>query len=153
MGVMYIGDHGALKGGFDFVVSNASDPYFANTGLNNGDKLVALVGYEWDAIVNNGFTPAGLVTLASSLVTPQEIAPGIPVTPTQISHATRYTAAGGGKVFSTGSIQWVWALDSDQGFDSVDPPRVDTRAQQIFVNVLSDMGARPTTPNPGLVVP
>ena len=153
MGVMYIGDHGALYGGFDFVVSNASDPYYANTGLNNGDRLIALVGYEWDGIVNNGFSPTGLVTLGSSTVTPETIAPGIPVTTTQISNATRYTAPGGGKVFATGSIQWVWALDSDQGFDPVNPPRVDARAQQIFVNVLSDMGARPTTPNPGLVVP
>ena len=106
-----------------------------------------------DGIVNNGFSPTGLVTLGSSTVTPETIAPGIPVTTTQISNATRYTAPGGGKVFATGSIQWVWALDSDQGFDPVNPPRVDARAQQIFVNVLSDMGARPTTPNPGLVVP
>ena len=153
MGVMYIGDHGALYGGFDFVVANASDPYFANTGLNNGDKLVGLVGYEWDAIVNNGFTPAGVVTLASSLVTPQEIAPGIPTTATQISHSVRYTAPGGGKVFSTGSIQWIWSLDSGDGISPVNPSRVDARAQQIFVNILSDMGARPTTPNPGLIVP
>lgn len=153
LGVMYIGDHGALYGGFDFVVSNAADPYYAFTGLNNGDKLLGLVGYEWDAIVNNGFTPSGLVTLGSSVVTPTEVAPGIPHTPTQISHAVRYTAPSGAKVFSTGSIQWVWALDGDRGFDFVLPTRVDSRAQQMFVNILRDMGVRPTTPNAGLVIP
>ena len=153
LGVMYIGDHGTLYGGFDFVVSNAADPYYAFTGLNNGDKLLGLVGYEWDAIVSNGFTPSGVVTLSSSVVTPTQFAPGIPSTPTQISHAVRYTAPSGAKVFSTGSIQWVWGLDGDRGFDFVLPPRVDTRAQQMFVNILRDMGVRPTTPNAGLVVP
>jgi Domain of unknown function (DUF4082) len=153
MGVMYIGDHGALYGGFDHVVTNAGDPYYAFTGLNNGDKLTGLVGYEWDAIVNNGFTPSGLVTLGSSVVTPTEIAPGIPSTATQIAHAVRYTAPSGAKVFSSGSVQWVWGLDSDRGFDFVTPPRTDLRAQQMFVNILRDMGVRPTTPNSNLVIP
>ncbi len=153
MGVMYIGDHGALYGGFDHVVTNATDPYYAFTGLNNGDKLTGLVGYEWDAIVGNGFTPSGVVTLGSSVVTPTEIAPGIPSTATQTAHAIRYTAASGAKVFSSGSIQWVWGLDSDRGFDFVTPPRTDVRAQQMFVNILRDMGVRPTTPNTNLVVP
>ena len=153
LGVMYIGDTNDLSG-FDFVVSNASDPYYANTGLNNGDKLIGLVGYEWDAIVNNGFTPSGVVTLGSSVVTPNgAIAPGIPVTATQISNAVRYTAPSGAKVFSTGSIQWVWGLDDDHGLPYFVSPRVDTRAQQIFVNVLGGMGVRPTTPKPGLVIP
>ena len=149
MGVLYIGDHGALYGGFDHVVTNAADPYYAFTGLNNGDKLTALVGYEWDAIVNNGFTPSGIITLGSSTVTPTEIAPGIPSTPTQIAHAVRYTATSGAKVFSSGSIQWVWGLDSDL----VTTPRVDVRVQQMFVNILRDMGVRPATPNANLVVP
>jgi hypothetical protein len=151
-GVMYIGDTNDLSG-FDFVVSNAADPYYEFTGLNNGDKLIGLVGYEWDAIVSNGFTPSGVVTLSSSVVTPTVIAPGIPSTPTQISHAVRYTAPSGAKVFSTGSIQWVWGLDDDHGLVYFVPPRVDTRARQIFVNILRDMGVRPTSPNAGLVIP
>ncbi len=152
-GVMYIGDTNDISGS-DFVVSNASDPYFANTGLNNGDKLIGLVGYEWDAIVNNGFTPSGVVTLGSSVVTPNgAIAPGIPVTATQVSHAVRYTAPSGAKVFSTGSIQWVWGLDDDHGSAYSVAPRVDSRAQQIFVNILGGMGVRPTTPKAGLIIP
>ena len=153
MGVMYIGNHGALYGGFDHVVSNAADPYYAFTGLNNGDKLSGLVGYEWDAIVDNGFSPTGMVTLASSPVTATEFAPGVPAIPAQTAHAVRYTTASGAKVFSSGSIQWVWGLDSDRGFDFVTPPRVDVRVQQMFVNILRDMGVRPTTPNANLVVP
>lgn len=149
IGVMYIGDAGDLFGGFDYVVANSSDPYYANTGVVNGTIFSKLVGYEWDAVVNNGFSPQGLVILGSSTVTPTAIAAGQPQTATQISNAARYTATSGAKVFATGSIHWVWALDSA----FITPARVDARAQQFTVNVLSSMGAKPLTPNPGIVVP
>jgi hypothetical protein len=42
----------------------------------------------------------------------------------------------------------VWGLDSD----NVINPRVDIRAQQITINVLKDMGAKPQTPSSGIVV-
>lgn len=127
----------------------STDPYYANTGLQNGDALTGLVGFEWDAVVNNGFTPAGLTVLSQSPVSPTTIALGLPVGKNlNISNAVRYTAASSAKVFSTGSIQWMWGLDSDK----VTNPRVDPRAQQIAVNVFKDMKAIPTTPRPGLVV-
>jgi hypothetical protein len=151
LGVMYVGDVGAsnLYNGFDHVVTNAADPYYANTGLQNGSRLTGLVGYEWDAVVNNGFTPSGLVTLSQS---PTQTQGGLPLLPagtnSNIGNAVRYTAASGAKVFSTGSVQWVWGLDSDDVIN----PREDARAQQIAVNVFKDMGAIPTTPDAGIVV-
>jgi len=66
-----------------------------------------------------------------------------------VANASRYVAASGAKVFAAGSIQWMWGLDSDR----VTNPRASTAARQMFVNVLSDMGVRPATPNPGLIVP
>jgi hypothetical protein len=152
LGVGYIGDSGSesVYNGFDYVVSNAADPYYANTGLKNGDKLRALVGIEWDGLLNNNLTPNGLVVLSQSPVVARD--PGevlIPIgTDQTISNAVRYTAASGAKVFSTGSIQWIWGLDSD----GVTDPRVDPRAQQIAVNVFADMGAKPQTPSTGIVV-
>ena len=87
--------------------------------------------------------------LSQSPVSPTTIALGLPVGKNlNISNAVRYTAASSAKVFSTGSIQWMWGLDSDK----VTNPRVDPRAQQIAVNVFKDMKAIPTTPRPGLVV-
>ena len=151
MGVGYIGDTGNPYGGYDFVVSNASDPYYANTGLKNGDKLTGLVGYEWDGLLPNGFAPTGLVVLSQSPVPSSGLGSlGLlpPGTNDTISNAVRYTAASGAKVFSTGSVQWVWGLDSD----GVTNPRVDIRVQQIAVNVLKDMGAKPKTPSTGIVV-
>jgi hypothetical protein len=151
LGVGYIGDIGDIYGGFDYVVSNASDPYYAYTGLQNGDVLTGLVGYEYDGLLNNGLTPAGLVVLSQTPVPSSGL--GLlgllpPGTNDTISNAVRYTAPSGAKVFSTGSIQWVWGLDSDGVFN----PRVDIRAQQIAVNVFLDMGAKPQTPSSGIVV-
>ncbi len=151
LGVGYIGDWGSnnVYNGADYVVSNAADPYYANTGLNNGDKLTGLVGYEWDGLLNNGLTPTGLVVLSQSPVQPQGQLPLLPSgTNTTRSNAVRYTASSGAKVFSTGSIQWVWGLDSY----GVTNPRVDARAQQIAVNVFADMGTKPQTPASGIVV-
>jgi hypothetical protein len=183
LGVGYIGDWGTGNAfnGFDYVVSNASDLYYANTGLNNGDRLTGLVGYEWDGLLNNGLTPDGLVILSQSPVQFLGEQPQVPPgTNTAVSNAVRYTAASGAKVFSTGSIQWVWGLDSAWAttppvvesswlrrmknwlrgmkklwIDSprITNPRVDSRAQQIAVNVFADMGAKPQTPSVGIVIP
>jgi Domain of unknown function (DUF4347)/Domain of unknown function (DUF4082) len=144
LGVMYVGQTSNVTGGFDFVVSNAADPYYAGTGLKNGDKIPGLVGYEWDGVVNNGLTPNGLVILSSSPATPDAgVGPGLPTgTPTNVSNAVRYTAASGAKVFSSGSIQWVWGLNG-----SLTPnPRQSPLAQKIATNVFADLGAKTRTP-------
>ncbi|WP_392479074.1 N,N-dimethylformamidase beta subunit family domain-containing protein [Nostoc sp. C110] len=159
LGVMYGSDTTNLYGGFNFVVTNSSDFYYANTGLQNGDQLNLLMGYEWDFIVNNGSTPPGLVTLSESVVTPASVLPTFDEPPGEETlppnqdftkaHTTRYTASSGAKVFASGTNQWAWGLDSD----GVSPAREDIRAKQITVNVLADMGARPLTPNANLIVP
>lgn len=143
LGVMYTGLTNDFAGGFDFKVSNAADPYYAGTGLSNGDTIPKLVGYEWDAVVNNGLTPSGLVVLSESPVVPDGIAQNLPPgTNTNVSNAVRYTAASGAKVFSTGSIQWSWGLDSEL----TPSPRQSPLAQKITANVLADFGAQPQTP-------
>jgi Domain of unknown function (DUF4082)/Bacterial Ig-like domain (group 1) len=166
LGVMYTSDTGNVYGGYDFIVANASDPYYANTGLKNGDRLSLLVGYEWDSVVDGPTpsgvvlsSPSGLVILGRSTVVPNSVLPtfdepaGQETLPTNfdytISNAVRYTAPSGAKVFSTGSIQWVWGLDSDQ----VNPPREDNRAKQMVVNVFADMGVKPQSPSPNIIVP
>jgi Domain of unknown function (DUF4347)/Domain of unknown function (DUF4082) len=144
LGVMYVGQTSNVTGGFDFVVSNAADPYYVGTGLKNGDKIPGLVGYEWDGVVNNGLTPNGLVVFSSSIANPDAgVGPGLPAgTPTNVSNAVRYTAASGAKVFSSGSIQWVWGLNG-----SLTPnPRPNPLAQKIATNVFADLGAKVRTP-------
>lgn len=150
MGVMYTGDRDDVYGGYNFVVTNSTDPYYANTNFQNGDAMTLLVGYEWDAVVDNGFTPTGLVVLSQSSVSPTTLDTDLPPgTNTNISNAVRYTAPSGAKVFATGSIQWMWGLDSD----GVQTPRTDIRAKQMAVNILADMGAKPQTPDANIIVP
>jgi hypothetical protein len=155
LGVMYVAARSVIYGGFDFVVSNSIDPYYANTGLEDGDRLSQLVGYEWDAVIDNGASPNGLVVLSQSQFpeTPDKLSDqdlDLPLgTSPLISNAVRYTADSGAKVFSTGSIQWVWGLDSSD----VASPREDRRVKQIAANVFADMGARPLTPASTLIIP
>ncbi|MBE9189319.1 DUF4082 domain-containing protein [Gloeocapsopsis crepidinum LEGE 06123] len=159
LGVMYGSDTPNIYGGFNYVVTNSSDPYYANTGLQNGDQLSLLVGYEWDFIVNNGSTPPGLVTLSQSTVQPANLLPDFDEPPGERAlpsnqdftkaHSVRYTASSGAKVFASGTIQWAWGLDSD----GVSPAREDVRVKQITVNILADMGAKPQFPDNNVIVP
>lgn len=100
-----------LFDGFDFVVKNSTHPYYANTNLNDGDKLSGLVGFEWDAI-NLNASPSGLVVLSESVQSQnfdQAELEGFPAgTDPRISQAVSFTSASGAKVFSTGSIQFMW---------------------------------------------
>jgi hypothetical protein len=159
LGVMYGSDTSNIYGGYNFIVTNSSDPYYANTGLQNGNSLGLLVGYEWDFLVNNGAAPSGLVTLAQSTVVPAGTLPTFDEPPGERAlpnnqdftkaHAVRYTHSSGAKVFASGTIQWAWGLDSDD----VSPAREDNRVKQITVNILAGMGARPINPDAFLIIP
>jgi hypothetical protein len=59
------------------------------------------------------------------------------------------TVASGAKVFAAGSIQFAWGLDSD----GVYPAQADSRLKQFVINVLASMGARPITPDTGMIMP
>ncbi|AFY40834.1 N,N-dimethylformamidase beta subunit family domain-containing protein [Nostoc sp. PCC 7107] len=159
LGVMYGSDTPNIYGGSNFVVTNSNDPYYANTGLQNGQQLFLLVGYEWDFVVNNGSTPPGLVILSESPVSPSALLPtfdeppgepGLPANQDYTkSNSARYTAASGAKVFASGTIQWAWGLDSED----VTPARADSRVKQMTVNILADMEARPQKPDANIIIP
>lgn len=103
------------------------------------------VGYESDEDLDNGFRPAGLVRLSTTTGSvPQYLQDfGNTVTAgTTTHHVTMYKASSGALVFSAGTIQWSWGLDTYHD-GTVSP--VDTRMQQATVNILADMGAQPTT--------
>lgn len=148
VGVMTIGNHGDFYAGFDWIVKNTNDPYFADTGLDKAPPPRELYGYEWDGVIDNGQTPPGLVILGASPVVATSVTSGIQKNPNQIANAVRYTHASGAKVFASGSIQWMWGLDSTL----IKPARVDPRVQQFAVNVLADMGVKPQRPSEGIVV-
>jgi hypothetical protein len=113
---------------FPWIVSNASHWIYAGTGLQNGQSIAGLVGYEYDKVFSNGQGPANLQILAASPVTDSN---GVNST----SHATIYTAASGAQVFSAGTNYFPWKVD-DNDYQS---HGADPKVQQIVRNILNGM--------------
>jgi hypothetical protein len=111
------------------------------------------VGYESNEVLDNGFSPPGLIKLSTTTGdVPQYLRDfGSTVTPGTTRHnLTLYKAPSGALVFSAGTVQWTYGLDAEH--DSEYPDNVtDQRMQQAQVNLLADMGAQPATLMSGLV--
>jgi hypothetical protein len=137
--------------------SQAQGRLWRNTGLASmSGSQTALaqhtVGYESDEDLDNGFRPAGLIDVSTTVGdTPQYLTDfGNTVVPgTTTHHLTLYRAASGALVFSAGTIQFGWGLDADH--DGGDGTPADSRLQQATINMLADMHAQPSTPMSGLV--
>jgi uncharacterized repeat protein (TIGR02543 family) len=114
----------------DIVIYDSSHWVCAGTGLQNGDHLVRLAGYEADRSFGNA--PSNLRLIAHSIV---DFGTTIDYT-----DMTVYQAACGANVFATGSIQWSWGLDdylADPAGSVFRTTRLDSRAQQMTRNVLN----------------
>ncbi len=121
----------------DWVVSNASDPFLAGTGLRPGQHVSGgLLGYEYDGLAQNGRAPSHLITIASSPV----IDPHNPAV-THLAVTTIYQAPSGALVFDAGSIWWSWGLDAlvVRGTDVQNSVGGNTGVQQLMRNILDAM--------------
>ena len=103
IGVMY-NEHSPVLpdptgGGADVQIGDTSvAPWvFANTGLNPGDTMPGLVGYEADRMY--GHAPAGTIRLTHS---PYIFSDGT----AQYGDMTVYQSDSGSTVFATGTVQW-----------------------------------------------
>lgn len=117
----------------------------------SADLAPHTVGYESNEDLDNGFRPAGLVHLSTTVgAVPQYLQDfGLAVAPgTTEHHTTMYRAQSGALVFSSGSIQWAWGLDQEHDGDGAP---ADSRMQQATVNILADMDSQPTTLQADLV--
>jgi hypothetical protein len=120
--------------------AGAADPWAAGAGLSNGSTVSGLVGFEYDSFFPNCDVPG----------TPQILfAYQGPETSAQFdSAAVKYTADGSGaRVFSSGSEQWAWGLDSYRWdptlFTAI--PATNPAVQQFTRNMLTDM-QKPAAP-------
>jgi hypothetical protein len=108
------------------------------------------LGYEWDEDADNGFRPAGLIRLSTTVSQGLKIQDnGSEYAQGNATHSlTLYRASSGALVFGAGTIQWAWGLDSvhDRSGGAPDP-----RMQQATVNLFADMGAQPGSLQSGLV--
>ncbi len=117
------------------------------------------LGYEWDVNPDNGFRPAGRVSLSSTTVNGVQTFTDYGTSITNSTPATHslslYRAPSGALVFGAGTVQWSWGLDNTNAWDSevTDPSEnpPDPTMQQATVNLLADMNAQPATLQSGLI--
>ncbi|HZC07403.1 MAG TPA: N,N-dimethylformamidase beta subunit family domain-containing protein, partial [Ktedonobacterales bacterium] len=129
IGVMY---QDQVNNNYAYVVQNASNWVYAGTGFVNGSSVPGIVGYEYDKVWNNGFTPAGLTVLSNSPVVGCCEGSGH-----SDSNSSLYTAASGAQVFAAGTIQWSWGLDnysSNGNFVNAGIKRTTSNILNAFMN-------------------
>ena len=112
------------------------------------------LGYEWDADIDNGFRPAGLIPLSTSTYTlTDDLLLDYGATyggGTATNHLSLYRAPSGALVFGAGTVQWAWGLDDNHDAQFSGAPAPDVRMQQATVNLLADMGVQPASIQAGL---
>ncbi len=158
LGVMYIGDNDSFYFPLRVDARYTDDPIYRHTDLqdmppetyvNIGDRVI---GWEWDAAVDNGYSPENLDILAATpvygfvLLDAGNSENGTSDFAT--TNVTRYVAPSGAIVFAAGTIQWSWGL----GAQGIEPVETDPYIQQITYNVLADMGVQPASPVDSLVL-
>jgi type II secretory pathway pseudopilin PulG len=120
-----------------YVVQNASNWIYANTGFTDGASVPGIVAYEYDTVATDGSAPAGLTLLSKSPVTGLNTGAGY-------AYSSIYTAASGAMVFNAGDIAWSWGLDNFGGRTTA-----DSRIQQTTSNILYRfIGQTPPPPPP-----
>jgi hypothetical protein len=135
--------------------------FWRNTAVAalTGSQTVTLgaqtIGYEWDEDLDNGFRPAGLFDMAATTVSVPELLQDYGNTysaGTAVYGPTMYRASSGALVFSAGTVQWAWGLDTNHDTSpDTGPVAPDINMEQATVNVLADMQAQPATLQAGLV--
>ena len=108
------------------------------------------LGYEWDADLDNGFRPAGLIRLSTATYdVPAELKDnGSTYGPGTVTHHMTLHRRGNAIVFGAGTIQWGWGLDANHDFGG---PPTSVDMQQATVNLLADMAVQPGTLIAGLI--
>ncbi|MBI1745149.1 MAG: SMP-30/gluconolactonase/LRE family protein [Acidobacteria bacterium] len=123
MGVMY--ETWSNIDGFPLVVTDPSHWLYEGTGVVAGETLPHIVGYEWDHLFDNGFTPDTLEVVAHAV--------GLGTIGNQVpADTTIYYPGYSNLVFASGTIEWAWGLNH--------PDYMDARVQRITENILAAAG-------------
>ncbi len=114
----------------------------------------ATLGYEWNTDGDFPSRPPGLIRMSQTTETAHEVLEdfGKTYATKPLTHyMTMYRAPSGALVWSTGTVQWAWGLDSyHTNRPAADVP-TDIRIQQATMNALADMGCQPATRQTGLL--
>jgi hypothetical protein len=122
-----------------YIVQNSTNWVYNNTGFVNGSAVPNIVGYEYDKVWNNGFSPAGLIVLSQSPVVDGS---GLHSN----ANSTIYTAPSGATVFAAGTIEWSWGLANLQSKTNANPGIQRTTANILnnFILGVSEATLSPT---------
>lgn len=139
VGVMYSGLTHRLPG-FPWMLNpTLHSPLLGGTDLHpNVHYGCALVGFEWDRVYDNGFSPPGLTVLGTSQTENQ-------FGRLDISNTTYYIAPSGAMVFASGSMAWTEALDGyRKHFNKFCGLQNDVipEMQRLLANVFHALGVR-----------
>ena len=126
---------------YAYVVENASSWIYAGTGFVDGSSVPGIVGYEYDRVYNNGFTPSGVTVLSNSPV--QGCCGGY----NSFANSTLYTAPSGARVFAAGTIQWSWGLANVMG-----NTYANAGIQRTTANILNNFIGSSSTPSSGVSI-
>jgi hypothetical protein len=110
-------------------VTNANHWVYAGTGLQNGNTITGLVGYEADRNFSEYAQPVALPGTFTAL----SASPFAGSNQNETQNTVIYQAPSGAWVFGAGTINWGFALDAynPQGLNLV-----DTRVQRMTANIL-----------------
>jgi hypothetical protein len=137
-GVMYHGD--PVNG--DLIVYDPNHWIYAGTGVVAGTRFTGLLGYETDAMFNNGLAPAGVQKIMES------------PDPHGYSHATVATLPSGAITFGAGTMQWSWGVDFCPSWaPNSGEDRSNAAFQQINRNLLNRMKIGGQPPPPPVITP
>ena len=127
----------------DWVVRGSGHWLYEGTGLRDGDRLVKLVGQEYDTFFPD-LAPHGTVLLAQSPVDAFVRPPFVLGAGSAMHNATMYTADSGATVFAAGTFQWSWAIDEygDRSYRGVATP-YDERVVRMTRNLFDRLGDGP----------
>ncbi len=112
-----------------WIVSNAAAWPYEGTGVQEGDQIPGIVGYETDR--TDLATPPGTVILSSSPVVDV-------MGRADLQQGAVRDVASGAFVFAAGTIEWSWGLSK--------PGVADARVQRITENVFRRAGLDPQRP-------
>ncbi len=135
-----VGAHstGVVTGGADWVCSLPEHWIYAGTGMQAGNRIAGLIGWEWHA------DPAPIPGLEIVATAPTQSAPGVP-NGGQYT-ATVYPGPRGNFVFNASTCWWADGLSEPPGYVRpkvyTEPLGPDLRVQQITRNILDRMVGR-----------
>ena len=111
--------------------SALGDAWFRGTGFTATSELPDSVGYVWDSVQPGCAVPPLTVLFHYEGL-------GGRGNPTS-ADAVRYTAPSGARVFSSGSLYFIWGLDNYYGHRDIPP---DKRLRMFMRNALADLTSK-----------